>query len=356
MRWTNLLYASLLLTLLALWAGCDSPSSESLDQDLLTREQTVDFDDPYGGFNFGDESPNFGDELLAAEYGPESVATYDDLMQSDSNVLDSTSHPQRRRYLLITWGNLRADTSINFATDWSGALHVKNGFVLLERLIRFEANDKILPRTSPDVLEWISYTRPHFDGILVSLHKPVHRDTTDTDSVIVDCNPDPIEVTFVTSPLTITFSEDELRDLHRVIRVDDAGNAVAFNTIEVEPQPCARGFLGGQWRNVPDRPGGEFRGRWISYNGVHMGYLRGVFGVSSRGEEVFFGKWITQNGEFESLIRGHWRRVPGEPRGWFEGEWLRRDLRIHGGLRGAWAVSEDTGGGFFRGVWASNCR
>ncbi|MCH7549640.1 MAG: hypothetical protein IH969_08935 [Candidatus Krumholzibacteriota bacterium] len=356
MRWTNFLYAAALLAVLGLWIGCDSPSSESLDQDLLTREQTIDFDDPYGGFNFGDEAPNFDDDLLINEYGPESVVAYSDAMADDSTVSDITSRQLRRRYLLITWGNLRADTTIDFSTDWSGSLSVGNGVALIKRVIRFEPNDAILPRTSPQRIEWISSTRPHFDGILVALHKSLHRDTTGTDTVVVSNTTDPISVTFATGPLTVTFSEDELADLHRVIRVDDAGNAVAFNTVVVDSKACAAGFLGGQWRNVPDRPGGHFRGRWISHDGVHMGYVRGVYGSNSRGENVFFGKWINGDGHFMGLLSGRWNRVPDHPGGWFEGLWIGRDLRIRGGLRGEWGVRGDVdGGGFFRGVWALRC-
>jgi hypothetical protein len=37
----------------------------------VSREQTVNLDDPYGG-STADESPAFGDAMLAADYGPQS--------------------------------------------------------------------------------------------------------------------------------------------------------------------------------------------------------------------------------------------------------------------------------------------
>ena len=87
-----------------------------------------------------------------------------------------------------------------------------------------------------------------------------------------------------------------------------------------------------------------------------MGYLRGVYGPNSRGEEVFFGKWITGNGEFMGLLSGRYGRLPEHPGGWFEGLWVGRDLRIRGGLRGEWGVGDEIkGGGFFRGIWALRC-
>jgi hypothetical protein len=327
----------------------------------LTREQSMDLDDPYGGFNFGDEAAAFGDNALTTDYGPASSAEYDDPMTDDADVANARARDARRRYLMITWGNLRADTLIDFPTDWSGSLRVKNGFVVLKRTIRFDPRDEILPRTSRDTLEWISHTQPHFDGILVAIHR-VPCDTAATSVGVADttdraCIPEPIEVTFDTGPLTISFTQEELADLHEVIRVDDAGNAVAFNTIVVEPHPCPGGFLAGQWRNVDDRPGGVFRGKWISHNGVHMGYLRGFYGVNSRGHKVFFGKWVTEGGRFQGLLRGRYDRFGDRPGGWFAGEWVERDLRVHGALRGVWVAGDDPGGrGYFRGIWSRRCR
>jgi len=357
MKHRNLLTAIALLALAAFWMGCNSPAENTVDNELLTREQTVDLDDEFGGFNLGDESPNFADPMLAADYGPESLAEYDDPMTNDSDVRSIRDRKRRHRYLMITWGNLNADTTINFPTDWTGALTVKNGVVLLKRTIRFDARDEILPRTSRDKLEWISHTQPHFDGILVELHKVMKHDSTCNDSTSLEAVDEPLEITFRTAPLTVTITEEDLKDLHRVVKVDDFGNAVAFNTITVEPQDCPQGFIAGQWKNKEDRRGGIFRGKWISHNGVHLGYLRGHYGPNSRGEKVFFGKWIVQNGRFMGLLRGHYGHFGDDrPGGWFEGHWVEQDRRIKGGLRGAWVTSDDIeGGGHFRGMWRKHC-
>ena len=366
MKRTNAILVLAMMAVVAIWAlpGCKSPSSDAIDNDLLTREQVVDLDDEYGGYNFGNEREAFSDPSLAVDYGPESSVAYDDPMDDDPEVRDIMDRPHRRRYLMITWGNLRADTSISFSTDWSGGLSVENGIVLLKRTILFDPHDEILPRTSRDLLEWKSFTRPHFDGIVVALHKRVRCDSLPNDSTAVGvrdtirCDTPPLSVTFKTGPLTVTITEDDLEDLHRVIEVDDAGNAVAFNTIVIEPQACAGGFLAGQWKNVSDRPGGIFRGKWISHNGVHMGYLRGAYGTNSRDQKVFFGKWIAAGGDFQGLLRGRYGDFEGDrPGGWFAGEWLTRNLRVGGGLRGVWGTSDCVdGGGFFRGRWKQHCR
>ncbi len=357
----KVLWEVTLIALVLMWAitGCDNTSAPGVDNDeLMTREQTVDLDDEYGGFNLADEPPNFNDPMLAADYGPDADAEFDDPMENDVEVNDIRRHKRPHRYLMITWGNLDADSSIGFVTDWTGGLSVNNGVVLLKRTIRFDAHDEILPRISRDRIEWISHTKPHFDGVLVELHKTVRRDTTSNDSLATVEVDEPLSVTFRTGPLTVTIQEEDLRDLHRVVTIDDAGNAVAFNTITVYPDECPNGFLAGQWRNVNDRPGGIFGGKWISHNGVHMGYLRGVYGPNSRGEKVFFGKWITQGGRFQGLLRGHYQASDERPGGTFEGVWLSRQLRVIGGLKGAYGARVTDDGrpvGFFRGHWQTRC-
>jgi len=346
------------VALVGVWSmtGCNTPSSTTANDELLTRTETVNLNDAYGGYNFGDESPMFSDALLASDYSPDHDRAYDDPMANDPTVVDINRRPHTRRYLMITWGNLDADSSIDFVTDWSGSLSVDNGVTILKRTVFFDSRDEILPRTSRGVIRWISHTRPHFDGIIVALHKIGPHDSTTVDST--HCGTaHPLSVTFDTGPLTMTFTEDELADLHMVVPVDDAGNAVSFNTLVLEPSACAGGFLAGQWKNVPNRPGGMFRGKWVSNNGVHMGYLKGVFGANDNGDHVFFGKWINRGGKFEGLLKGRYGDFDARPGGWFRGVWLNRQLHVKGGLHGVWRTSDRIdGGGSFRGRWMRACR
>jgi len=358
MKRTHTLFVFLILGM-ALWmiAGCSSTEEASVDEDLLTREQVVDLDDPYGGFNFGDEEPAFGDATMTETYGPELNAEYDDPTEDDPEVERNRILRRPVKYLMITWGNLEADSTIDFVTDWSGSLSAENGVICLKRTIAWDAHDEILPRTSRDLLEWQSRTRPHFDGILVALHKIVKPDTVVEPTVADVPDTKPMSVTFDTGPLTVTIDEEDLEDLHRVVQVDETGNAVAFNTITVEPGVCPSGFLAGQWKPVDHRPGGIFRGKWISYNGLHEGYLRGVYGPSSDGEKMFFGKWINHRGRFQGLLVGYYGDLEGEPGGWFKGVWLTRGLRIGGQLGGVWntRVDAERPGGFFKGRWVKEC-
>ncbi|HEX5133328.1 MAG TPA: hypothetical protein VFX92_12700 [Candidatus Krumholzibacteria bacterium] len=342
------------ISLLAAWVltGCDNAADTDTANDLASRTQTVDLDDPYGGFNTADEKPYFGDAMLADEYAAGSDVAVDD------DVDTTRTDPRRaRRFLMITWGNLRADSLIDFSTDWSGGLCADNAVVVVKRLIRFDPLDHLLPRTSRECVEWVSHTRPHFDGILVELLPPRCDSLATPDAPCAR----PLSVTFKTGPLTVTIDENELKDLHRVVTVDDAGNAVAFNTIMRMPGDCPSGFLAGRWLPVEsDRIDGRFRGQWVSESGLHMGYLHGIYGLNRRGDPVFFGKWIDENGRFEGLLKGRYGLLPASStsraEGWFDGMWFSRELAVRGGLAGAWGTGDGDEAGYFRGRWIARCR
>ena len=352
-----------LVCALAAWAatGCDQTTDADAPHDISSRTQTINLDDAYGGYNTANEKPAFDDPYLEANYGPESnlvVATAD----SDTTRGD---HARVHRYLMVTWGNLNADSLIDFSTDWSGSLCVEHGAMRALRTIRFEPGDHLLPRTSRSCVEWASRTQPSFDGILVSLL----RAPCDSLAGVASTSPlpdslcgEPISVTFKTGPLTVTFTQEELANLHKVIRVDDAGNAVAFNTIVVMPHECPHGFLAGQWKTVEgQRYAGVMRGEWMSDNGLHIGFMRGVFGANMHGDHVFFAKWISDDGTFKGIVKGRYGRSPvvrgDHADGWFDGVWYSRELRIAGGLHGVWGEGEKEGeGGFFRGAWGAHCR
>lgn len=339
-----------LLGAMAWLPACQSTDVAGPEQnDIETREQIPDLDDPYGGYNVADEAPGFDDAEMIEQFGDAATVEYNDPMNRDPLVADILSRPMAQHFLMITWGNLERDSTVDFVTEWSGSLTVDPGVILLKRVVRFENHDRILPRERRDLLEWISFTKPAFDGIIVRIFPVPNRATDDAkDSTAV--------VTFATGPLTKSFTMAELRDIHLVIPVDDAGNAVAFNSIVIPVGGCPSGFLGGIWADNPDTTGGRFKGMWMSENGRAMGFLKGHYGVNSEGNRVFFGKWISLNGEFRGLIKGRYGSFPNAPGGFFQGVYLDRSLRIRGDLKGIWKTSDQIeGGGFFMGRWAARC-
>jgi hypothetical protein len=252
---------------------------------------------------------------------------------------------------MITWGNLHRDETITHVTDWTGSLSVDPGVILLRQTIRFEPHDRILPRTQRNLLEWESKTMPAFDGILVRIVACPKITNADVDTRIDSAN---TVITFKTEPFSVSFTLDKLPGLRRVVTLDD-GNAVAFTAVHVPPQTCPHGFLRGVWRHYPERPGGEFFGKWVTENGIHMGFLKGFYGVNKEGEKVFFGKWISRSGRFQGLLRGRYDNYEEDRGGWFAGVWLNRDRHVQGELKGEWRRNDECHGGFFRGVWAKNC-
>lgn len=338
------------ITSMAWVAGCRSPQLPAADTgDLMTRVENPDLNDPYGGYNMKDEAPGFGDPSLVADYGDEAVRDYPDPFANDRDVT-LTDHAGRRIFLMITWGNLERDSTIQRATDWSGSLSVDPGILVLKRVIRFEPGDNILPRTQRDLLEWESKTQGGVDGILVRVvPRPV---PTAVDTTIDSSS---TYIRFSTAPVKVEFTLDQLPGLHRVITLPD-GNAVAFNAVKVPMSGCPHGFLHGGWFNHPERPGGRFHGRWASADGNVRGILKGVYGVNDSGERVLFGKMIGADGRFEGIVRGTWAPDPGiDNGGWFRGRWVDRRLRIKGELKGHWQRSQHCNGGFFRGEWVMNC-
>lgn len=341
------------LALLAWLPSCRSPESPAggVDEELYTRDEVPNLDDPYGGFNLNDEAPAFGDQDLQEQFSPSSEVAYADRMEQDPRIDVINRRPIPKLYLRITWGNLRRDSTVNFATDWSGSLTVDNGVVVLKRLIRFEPGDRILLRTARDKIEWISHTGLGFDGILVKV-LPVPElqpMATVIDSATV--------ITFATEPLTVSFTFAELINIHRVIPVDSMGNAVAFDAVHLPPFPCPQGFLAGIWRDNPDTVGGIFFGKWVSADGELRGHLRGFYGVNSNGEHVFFGKYVDMSGRFRGILRGTYERFGGSNMGYFQGVWINRNLRIVGDLRGIWLTDpRRQHGGFFAGHWRVRCR
>jgi hypothetical protein len=360
-----------LVAFLMLWVvGC---SENPTDVEVA---ETLNLEGEFGGYKATSESPGFGDsELLAADSDEEDI---DDPMLSSpiiSALVEDTD--AGLFHFRAVWGQLRYDSTITEVTDWSGSLTISRGAEVIRRLIRFEpGQDSVLERTDPKLIEWVSYTTVHHDGISVDLFvpRPVpildSTVTTEIDPlgntieiVVVDSiYPDPVTVSFETGPYTRTFTLGELAALDTIVYLEDS-NAVAFHAVQLFRIPCPRGFLAGVWG--PDSTGqGVFRGRWISRHGYLAGYLKGHYGVNNSGNRVLFGKWINRTGQFEGFLRGTYAPHPathaygnafGRAGGWFKAEIYNADKAPIGALRGKYRSADHFRGGFFQGRWKLYC-
>ncbi len=340
MRVADLLKRAVLVVLpLSLMTGCklltdaattDLPSPEAW-------EETADLNSEFGGYDFESEVPAFGDsEIMKMESEEASVEAADE----ERAIADDAGAFAVR----ILWGQLEGNRDAERPVNWSGAISVSSGAVAALRTIAFEfPHDHLQRRDSRQVLPFVSYTLPSFDGLLI-----VVKDDGDPEATL----------TFETGPLTETFRLSELREIDTVIPVDDLGNAVSLTGIEIDRE-CPAGGLRGHWMKREGERG-VFRGMWVTALGTPVGHVRGHFGVNDEGMRVWFAKIINRDGEVIGLARGGWE--PSEeldrPGGMFAGHFVAREGEIQGGVRGHYVAtrrSDEGVAGVFNGRWRSAC-
>ena len=239
---------------LVFWSfGCSDNATDS----TLT-DGSSGLNDRFGGYTVTDEKPSFDDPDLLAQV--DNDEDYEDpiltLADVDSMLADNESGFY---HLRIVWGQLCLDTMVSVASDWSGSLTVNRGAEIIRRVIRFEPNtDYILPRTDRKLVEWVSKTTVHNDGIAVDIviprPVPVVDTTTETEitpendtvvTIVVDTVfpvLEPVEVAFETGPYSSTFTLAEISALDTIIYLDDS-SAVAQHGLKLDYRPCERNFL-----------------------------------------------------------------------------------------------------------------
>jgi hypothetical protein len=365
------LLATLAVALLVFGWGCQNTS---IDPASTSSEQQIDLDSPTGGLTATDEAPAFGESDKFAIFSDESAA--DDPLERDAGYRDDilTARGARIYDFRAIWGRLAflPDTTapVSCPIDWSGTLHLDGGVIIMEKVIAFERNDSIW-RVDRSTIEWISHTGPRFDGIQVKLVVPARS----VDSL--DCANCAPQLVLKAGPYSRTFTLDELAALSVITPIDRCGNEISITSV-LAPPACPHGQLAGVWENtaVDSTASAEtigeggsvlgiFRGVWVGRHGLIGGYLKGVYGLNSAGEAVFFGKYIDLQGHFMGILRGTYgsRPVPtvasnadsgNRRRGWFAGEWIDGNVNVQGKLKGHW-IAVAKGVGFFHGIWGMRC-
>jgi hypothetical protein len=324
--------AVVILSAALLWTGCSNESStlsEAPGELNLTTE--------FGGYDASDEAPSFGDVEIASLMSEDEPV--DDPIFTAGEVDSLEGLADSEVYTLaIRWGMLEFDSTVTTETDWSGGLELAHGFLHLNRLLRFErGQDHIVrPRPNRQTIEWVSKTTVSFDGILVTIIVPPVPEGEDWSDN---------SLTFRTGPYTREFPIGELAELDEIADVDNLGNQVAFNSRNIDLEPCGGGHLDGRWLLNPSGKNGHFYGRWMTEDGELGGHLRGHFGARPQGEKVLFGKYVDVNGQFRGLLRGVWGfGTDDEASGWFNGIWAGRDGRPVGKLGGNWSSNPPADG------------
>ena len=369
---------SMILVFALIAAGCESISPDNSGDPTL---QVVDLDSPTGGFTETDEEPMFADPetFLILEEGEGEDCNYDDPLRNEEQVCEMERRDGVRIYRLrALWGrmvNAVNDTTVTDCCEvnWSGGMKLEGGVIVIERLIKFEANDEI-HHVGPNAIRWESLTCPHVDGIQVRLIVPPVPDP-DSTTAQPDTPDEEIPVpmlTIIAGPYERTFTMDELEALEVMEPVDECNNYMAIASHRILPG-CPNGYLLGEW-NRADEPDtlvnpdtgemrgivfGYFKGIWISERGWAVGHVRGIYGVNSNNEQKFFGKYINPKGEFRGIIAGDWAVNPifaDDPindMGSFEGLWYGYNHGVKGRLKGEWVTA--SGQGYFKGIWDMLC-
>lgn len=330
----------MILSLLGLlmFGGCakESPSEPG-------NGNVGELDQAYGGFTTADELPAFGDASIAADFDEDLDVT--DPITTDPSVSAALDSGRVAAYFIrITWGLLEFDSTATAVINWNGSASVNRGILGIKKSILFEypGDHIVLPRANRKMVEWISNTITHFDGIALMI---IDRDTSSV----------PGQFTLTTPLYSRTFSFDELDSLQLVETVTAQGHQISIQAYKKQLIPLGGGFLEGRWIKTRAN-GGIFKGKWINDVGARAGHLRGIWGVNQKGEKVFFGKYISLNGNFSGLLAGNWGYANNtQDGGWFAGKWFNKSLSNIGTLEGHWKAKDDNPRrGFFQGKWKRN--
>jgi hypothetical protein len=336
---TTLVLASVLMV------GCDVLSPDEGGSSLPSGISE------YGGYTTSNEAPAFGDAGLLEDY-PEDEA-FEDEMENNADVKNGERNRGARQYALrMIWGNIErrdsslADTEPCPVSDWSGMLEVDGGVAIVKRLVLFDRGDSIVrPRRGPTKVQWVSYTKQHVDGLLLKIIDLPDPPPKEVGNILT------IETPFYSGEIPLA----DLEDYREFVVYDDC-NAISIVATRIEPLGCPKGFLEGRWTASTDTSG-YFKGAWIGQRGALMGHLRGVYEIRD-GRRVLFGKWISDSGDFQGLLRGTWLPLENEdgPDGLFEGQWVNESLEIRGSFKGHYAMCPDDTVGTFHGRWKKDCR
>lgn len=348
------------------------------DNSVNNDSSVINLEDEFGGYTAVSEATAFGDaDLLDEEAG--TVDFFDPILSAsdmDSLVNDSEAGYYHFR---VIWGQLCYDSTVSILTDWTGSLTISRGGLVVKRLIRFEdVQDYILDRDDRTLVEWVSQTTVHNDGISFDIFIPELMTIYDTsytyvfdmlgdstEVVVVDTTyPDdsPVMISFETAPYSRDFSLDELQALDTIVYLDDS-NAVAFNAFKLDRKACPRGFVSGRW-GQDDQGNNQFKGVWYSHQSRAQGFVEGHYGINDDGAEVFYGKWISRNGEFEGFIRGTYQGHPNENAnmnahqnagGWLKGQIYSEMGQAIGLIKGKYTHNEGMRGNFFQLRWKLYC-
>jgi len=284
-----------------------------------------------GGLDTTDEAPEFAEPDAYAAAEIENERSVDDPMRLDARVdsMDRAVSAVRHR-VLLAWGRFPVDRTATNARDWSGSIRTSRGALVIGRTVGFEdATDRVLPRDTPDRVDFRSITRPFADGLLLRVIDP-------------DPTAGPIRLTYTSADGSVTRELDLGQLATGPLSVDAGdGNRVIAVALRDRADTCEHGFIRGRW--VALREGlGAYRGVITDADGERIGHIRGMWGKRRNGDAVMFGKFIANDGSFKGLLVGTYEN------GQWHARWTTR-AGDHGLAGGLYIDAPEMRGGVFGG-------
>lgn len=311
--------------------ACTTESSAPDDDNLEGVTESLELEN--GGYDTADEAPLFADDALYAAADIEADAAVSDAMATDPVIADLERNPAAvARNVIVMWGRMPADAE-GTPRNWSGELRLSRGAMVVRRRIAFEdVTDRVLPRTRRDMVAFQSATRPHADGLALTVLDPTPSDAS------------PLVLTYVSADGTATYPIDlgALEDGAVAVDAGDGNQIIAI--AHRRRDACDHGFVRGRWRAMAPNAG-HYAGLILDADGAPAGHIRGIYGQRRNGEPVFFGKFINRDGGFRGIVRGTYDARH------FDGRWLDRG-GDRGVIHGVYRAGESLRGGQFLGRWA----
>jgi len=119
--------------------------------------------------------------------------------------------------LEVRWGWFHGQPFPGAWTAWDGGISVSDGTVVLDYPIFWDKHDVLLPQADPAELMWESRTRPHNDGLRVTIKAASLKSL----------------VTIKTTVDTFVLTAESLALLNMIVIADDLGNEVRISSVEV---------------------------------------------------------------------------------------------------------------------------
>jgi len=323
---------ALLLTLPA--AACVAHDTGDDNQD---DPQTVSsaLEQPNGGLDTRDEAPLFGAQAEFSAAAIESDSVTVDPLASDPTVVAMQEASVSGGFnAIVLWGKIPADRAATDVRDWSGTLAVSRGALLVRHTIAFEGKtDALLPRVSLDAVSFHSVTRPHADGLALTILDPDASATTSQ------------TLTYTSADGATIYTIDTVQFAAGPVVVDAGnGDKLIVAGLPRRADACARGFMRGRWHALSDQLG-TVLGVVTDDAGAQIGHVRGVYGQRLDGQVVLYAKFIAADGQFRGILAGSYDG------GEYHTRWIDRQ-GDHGTAHGVYFAGAAATAGQFLGRWS----